>query len=662
MDSRALEQLVVRHYGAGNLDAAESGCRQLLQHAPHHAGACHLLGLIESRRGHLKAAEAWLARAVEISPHTSSYQSSLGRLQQDLGHSDQAEDCFRKAVSLAPNAPEPRYNLGVFLQDHGRLDEAEDCYRRVIALRPDLAAAHYNLGCLYRDSNRLDEAARSYRRALEIRPAYPDALFNLALICEEQGLAEEAARLLDKIVALEPTDGLRIKRASLFPAITESVEHIEKLRSDFAAELDRLIAADLHIADPLHEVASTNFYLAYHGLNDRELQVKVARLYAHSVPDLVHVAPHCRRWAVPLPPRKLSVGFISAYFRNHTIGHVFRGFIANLDRDQFDVTVMTFSEPEDDIARTIRQQADHWVRLPKHLKKAQQAVGDLGLDVLVYTDIGMEPVTYFLAFSRLAPVQCATWGHPVTTGIDNMDYYISCRGFEAPGSEAHYSETLVRLDHPPTYYYRPALPKTQRDRAYFGLPVDKTLYLCPQNLFKFHPDFDAALAGILTQDPSGLVVLVESRYPALTERLLARFDKTLPELNERIRFLPRQPFDDYMSLLRQSDVVLDTFHFGAGNTAYQALSLGVPIVTWPGRLLAGRMVYACYELMGVTDCVAKDKDDYVRLAVRLGTDREFAAAVRARIASAADVLFEDESVVRELERFFRDAVGNANLL
>jgi protein O-GlcNAc transferase len=92
-------------------------------------------------------------------------------------------------------------------------------------------------------------------------------------------------------------------------------------------------------------------------------------------------------------------------------------------------------------------------------------------------------------------------GHPVTTGIPAIDFFISVHDLEPDDADSHYSERLVRLASPPTCYSRPSRPDAPLDRKSLGVPSDATLYLCPQSLFKFHPDFDAALAAILREDP-----------------------------------------------------------------------------------------------------------------------------------------------------------------
>jgi predicted O-linked N-acetylglucosamine transferase (SPINDLY family) len=280
-------------------------------------------------------------------------------------------------------------------------------------------------------------------------------------------------------------------------------------------------------------------------------------------------------------------------------------------------------------------------------------VADQGLDILFYPDLGMDPFTYTLAFTRLAPVQCVTWGHPVTTGIPGMDFYLSSQDLETEDGDKHYTEKLIRLATPAVYYSRPARPSSPKGRGSFGLPEKGHVYACPQTPFKFHPDFDGVLGGILRRDPEGILVLVESRYPTWRDLLWQRFERTLPDVRQRIHFVPRLGRPDFLSLLAIADVLLDPIHFGGGNTSFEGLGLGIPIVTLPSNFLRGRITYALYRKMGLMDCVASSPEDYIERAVHLGTDPAWRTTVRKQIQEKCGVLFEDAAAVHALEDFFQ---------
>jgi protein O-GlcNAc transferase len=271
----------------------------------------------------------------------------------------------------------------------------------------------------------------------------------------------------------------------------------------------------------------------------------------------------------------------------------------------------------------------------------------------------MEPITYFLAFSRLAPAQCVTWGHPVTTALPHMDYFVSSALIEAEGATRDYSEELVLLPERCGYvcYSRP--PQPQRvDRSRYGVAADQRIYACPQSLFKLHPDFDRLLGSILRGDPRGVALFIES--PAeLRPALIGRWRESLGDVLDRIRFVPRCSYEGYLELLAAADVLLDPPHFSGGNSSLEALGVGTPIVTLPGPYAKSRLTLASYKRMGVMECVAPDERTYVDIAVRLGTNAAYRAEVKQRIAEASPVLFDDTGMVRALEKFFSNAVARA---
>jgi predicted O-linked N-acetylglucosamine transferase (SPINDLY family) len=103
--------------------------------------------------------------------------------------------------------------------------------------------------------------------------------------------------------------------------------------------------------------------------------------------------------------------------------------------------------------------------------------------------------------------------------------------------------------------------------------------------------------------------------------------------------------------------MLDPLHFGGGNTTYEALSLGKPVVTWPSQFLRGRLSLAMYRQMGYLEMVTDGAESFGSLAVRLARDTEFRAHASNEIREKAAVLFRDDEAVRGMERFFREAAG-----
>jgi protein O-GlcNAc transferase len=277
--------------------------------------------------------------------------------------------------------------------------------------------------------------------------------------------------------------------------------------------------------------------------------------------------------------------------------------------------VISLRASDDPMAQAFQQAADRFVPAPREPAAARRAIAELGLDILVFADVGMDTLTQTLAYSRMAPVQCVTWGHPDTTGSPAIDYFVSSRLLEPDEADDHYSERLVRLPNLGVYYARPRLSGHPRNREFFGLDPNRHVYLCPQTLFKFHPEYDGVLRGILEADPRGDLVVPEGRVPAWTRRLRQRWARTLPDADRRVRFVPAQPNADFLHLLAQADVMLDPFPFGGGNTSYEAFAVGTPVVTKPGQFLRGG---CCPRWRRPATSTSRWPSDWPRKEIRVG--------------------------------------------
>jgi predicted O-linked N-acetylglucosamine transferase (SPINDLY family) len=620
---------VQAHFNLANLLAARSATAAALQEYaavlaldPGNAGALNNMAALFDRMGRFAEAEQAYRALIAAHPRDAAARSNLGAFYMTLGRVDEAIALHREATEIDPDAPEPRNNLGVALIEAGSYAEAAACLRAARVRGGQFAEIHENLGNALRKLGDTEAAARSYERAL----------------------------------SLGGKGGVSFKLATLLPVVAGSAADIVHWRQRMEGAVTALAATPPRLADPYAEAGVTAFNLSYHDTNNRGLQVALAQTYLKACPSLAYVAPHCavlRR----LPAGRLKVGFISRQFGTNAVGWCFHGVLRHMPRDDMTVTALRFGDSDDPLWRSIAADVDATVILPASLETARQRIAALALDALVYTDIGMEPLTYFLAFARLAPLQCVLGGHPDTVGIPAIDFFLSSDLQEPPDADGHYSEWLVRLPGAPTYYERPSLPSPLKPRSAFGLPNGQPLYFCAQTLIKIHPEMDALFAAILDRDPDGVVVLPGGYNPRLADHLRARFAESLGPRASRVTVLPALSHFDFMNVMALADVSLDTRPFGGGNTSWQAIAAGTPIVTWPGRFLRGRYTQALYRQAGATDTVVDSAQAYVEMAVRLARDRAFRAAVQARVEAGAGRIFADRTHVEGLADALRHFAG-----
>jgi len=262
-------------------------------------------------------------------------------------------------------------------------------------------------------------------------------------------------------------------------------------------------------------------------------------------------------------------------------------------------------------------------------------------------------------------VQAAWWGHPDTTGVPTIDFFVSSR-WEVADADRHYSERLYRMNGLGTFFLQPGLDQDTQAlaikdsmREQLGLPRHFHLYLIPQALFKLHDDFDDVLVQILSKDRLAYIMLLNGRdRPVWAEELLARLrPKTKGESVERVLFYSVRGHDEMLAMYRASDVVLDPFPSGGFITSFEAFAMGTPVVTMPTQFIGGRLTYAMYDKMGISECVAASASEFTEIALRLAHNPAARATVVSRILSRNHRLFEDASAIEEWAMFLRHAVG-----
>ena len=657
--------------------------RRAIQANPTFAAAHDNLAQVLRRQGALEESLACCRRALQLDPGLAVAHNNLGAILTDLGDASGAVAAFTEATRLEPTFAEAHANLAACLLDLGELDEAESRCRGALAAKPDAAKALTLMGRVLHRQGRDAEAVETYLTALEAKPDDTGAMKGLALslyfcrdqegaihwnrkalerdpddaatqrrlgflLCE-QGDEREGAKLLDSIAHRDsetPLWNLRVR--AVCPTVMDDRGQIEQYRAELLETLDSTppcADADLLLAvDP-----RPSFNLPFHGCDDRPIREAFARVCA---PAFDGPGGSVDTHAVRAGP--IKVGFVMTRGHEKAFVKSIAGFFDHF-RDQALVpTIVCDRTSLPSLRAHSANTRVEYLATTQDLRHDAVRIGKHGFDILYYWENNTDALNYFLPFHRLAPTQCTSWGIQVTTGIGSVDHYLSSEWIETPDADAHYTENLVRLKTMLAYRTRERRPDRLRDREHFDLRQDDRVYLCPQHLGKFHPDFDEILEGILQRDPRGIVLVTEGRFPKIAAALRRRFERVMPGVADRIRFLPPQAGDDYASLLLHSDVLLDPLHFGGVNTTYDAFSLGKAIVTLPSRYHRGRYTRGCYRKMGIEDCIVASPAEYIELAVRIATEPDYRHQLESEILERSDVLFEDATAARELEAWFID--------
>ena len=671
-NAQAYSNLGVTLGELGRLAEAAKAFQRAVELEPEFAQAYFNLGLARHRLGLTAKALASLQQAAALQPDNPVYRYNLGAIYIAMGQEEalteealhEAAEHFRATLRLEPAHAEAHYGLGVVLQQLEAFAEATAAYEQAIKLNPDYAEAYYGLGCLTANLNqrdggdgRLDRSIFYLRRATEIAPDYAEAHYNLGLALRQSQNLAEASRSYETAIRLAPDRKVwQLEKETMLPTLYQSEAELGRWRQQIETALANYASHSFSLSAMLRntQVAGNSFsppfQLVYQGYNDRAFKQRYAQLFAVDEPDRGLPASSSR----PLENR-YHLGFLVTRHHESGLNRFMTGILSHLDKSEFKVSVVCHPKSEASIRPFLGPAKVDFIHFASTMADTISKIKQANLDLLYYWEAGTDQTNYFLPFFRPAPIQCTSWGTPATTGLPDMDYFLSSTLFEPDHAAEHYTEQVVRLQTLGMYYLRPDVARLTKTRAELGLSETDHLYLCTQNLPKFHPEFDWLLAEILRHDGRGRILL-KAKQPHLNEWLQARWQTRLPDVVDRIEFVPHQSYEDYLNLMKVVDVLLDTVHYSGGTTSYEGIAMGTPIVTLPGEFMRGRMTYGCYQRIEVMDTVATSPEEYVAKAVQLATDRAYQSHVRAKILKANAGLYEDLTAVRELERFFKEAI------
>ncbi len=697
-NARAFHLLGVVAHQLNRSDAASLVGRAVMLD-PGFAEAHNDRGVILAASGLFADALSCFERAVALDPGYDEARNNLGRGLRSLGRLDEAVAQFELVLKRATDSPVAHFNLASVLELAGQKPRSETHYRRAISLRPDFVDAYIHLASLLQDMDRLPEALAHAERAVTLRPDSAGARNNLGNILSNLGRRNDAIAQYETALRIDPNSFMahyncgvalrgetriaeaRVHFARAFalkpdfleadlalcmaelPALYEVASEIAERRGAYASRLARLCAevegaqAPAAIADAIG--SHQPFYLPYQGRNDRELQSSygslVCKIMAARYPT--PVLPKS-----PGPHERIRLGIVSGFFRQHSNWKIpVKGWLQNLDRDRFHVSGYYTAGERDGETGAAAASCDHFVQGPRSLDGWRRTILDDAPHVLIFPEIGMDKVSAQLAAQRLAAVQCCSWGHPLTSGLPTIDYFISSDLMEPANAADHYSEQLIRLPNLSIYYEPAEVPRTGIDRAQLGLRASAVVYWCCQSLPKYLPQFDAVFARIAAEVPDCQFTFIEfGGGTGVTQMFRARLQRAFKAVGlnagDHCVFLPRLAPDRFVAAIGQCDVVLDSIGWSGCNSILESLVHNLPIVTYAGEMMRGRHTAAILDMMGISQTTARTIDEYISIAGVLGRTNAKRTELSAEIANKKHRVYRDRTCIAALEAFLDRAV------
>jgi len=629
-------------------------CNRVLAVDPENAEACNILGGIALQQGRADLAARYFSQAVAIDPGHPGYLQGLGIAHCNLKQLPEAVRSFQQALTLDPKNPAAHSNLGNCYKQDGNLADATRCHRKAIAADSAYLPAYINLADILEQQLEHKAAVKTYRKALRIAADTPDNRTNRVLLHHRLGLAlrqldktDEAIAHYREAITLQPE--FAMAHNSLGGALLARNEP-EAALACFKKALE---------LEPGYARVHSNVLMTMNYLSG----VSQEQIYRASLEFAAQHAARLMRGRAPLrnirnKQRVLKIGYLSPDFREHSVAHFTRKLIGAHDRNAVEVTCYADVAAPDDWTGQFQTQADHWVPVTDMQdEEVVTRIRDDGIDILV--DLaGHTSKNRMLVFARKpAPVQVSWLGYPNTTGMKAMDYRLTDAVADPPGeADRLHSEKLIRLEHGflcfQTEESVPGVsppPCLRQEHVTFG---------SFNTIKKVTPEVIDAWSRILLSVPNARLVLKSSALEdATTKKNLLQAFADCGIDRDRLDLINAVPHrKKHLALYAKIDIALDPFPYNGTTTTFEALWMGVPVVTLCGDRHAGRVGASILQHLELPALIADNENDYIGLAKELAGDRQRLVTLRNTLRSrmCESVLMDVSLFASTLENAYRN--------
>ena len=534
---------------------------------------------------------------------------------------------------------------------------AKQSFKDALEFAPERISILENLALVYFIINEFEDSEKILKK-IKTLGGYTKKSFEMMInTLRKQGKISELKNFIEEESKKNKLDQkYQVLKEFLYPDFFNNNQEITSSRKDLINSIEKLeknenikLDLDTQIIDP------PIFNLSYDQYENLEVNKRIVNIYRKFYPELNNSN------IVKKSNNKIRIGFASEYFTTHTIGKLYIGLILKLSKEKFDIHIFHSNKTKPSFlhSKFLNAEFSHNITnhtLPESFKEKVHLIKNQNLDILFFPEIGMSNEFYFLSYVRFCKNQITSWGHPMTTGNDTIDFFLSSKLLEKENSQKKYSEKLILSDFLPMYFYKPVLKNKLEDQEL----SKQNIYFCAQTLIKIHPDFDEILKKILQNDKKAKIIFIKDDNEVIAKKLILRFKKTITSNLERINFVDKMNINDYINYCGKASVLLDPLYFGAGNSFHESMYYGTPTVTMPTDNMKSRIVLGAYSQMKIQDPpIVNSIDDYVSSAIKIANleSNTLVETKKYYRKCAEKNLFENEGFIIDLENIFLKLVN-----
>ena len=583
---------------------------------------------------------------------------------------------WEKAVKINPKFVDGLNNLGNALSRIGKFDEAINYLNKALNLRPDFFETYYTLSEIFYQKGIYDKSLKNINEALNLKPEDLLTIKSKLSILSKMKMKKEYLKFLEKVIPYHPKETeLYYKKAQIFSELGMNTSSIntyktilmidpeypyvlgnvvqEKLLNCDWNNLDRdlndlknKILEDKKIASPM--LLSTVF-------DSSELLFKASKIWIQQFDE-----GNSRFQAQILEKNtKIKIGYFSADFRDHPIGHLIVKMLETHDKSKYEIFGFYLGKrhEENDIFHSRIKKAftkfydvsnmsnEEIISLSKNLKI------HIAIDLMAHT--GGHEGKFGIFQKKLAPIQINFLGYPGTSGSDKIDYIIADKTVIPEKNKKFFSEKVIYLPHS----YQPsekdrAISEKKFTKQILNLPKDDFIFCCFNTIKKILPNTVNLWAEILNQVPKSVLWLLSDNNDAI-QNLKIEFEKKKID-PKRIIFGTKVPIMEHLVRIKFADLFLDTFPYNAHTSCSDSIWAGLPILTLEGDSFQSRVASSLLKTTGLNELISKNEKEYVDKAVHIAKNQEYLNQLKNKLLASKDSnpLFDNKSFTYNIENAY----------
>lgn len=666
---------------SGDSDGARQAFEKTLELGPDFFPAALNLANVVRDQGDLDRACELYQNSIRLNPQHPKPRVNLARLLRGRRMFDEARTVLTEGLQVQPDSDELLYDLALVEHVSGNLDQAYSTAYRILKTQPESGNAFNLLGLIEYERGDTDAAVEWWDRLSRLQPENPEGPINLGTLRQKQGLNDEAVAFFREAVRRAPDDlGANLKLGLFLSTtghVTEAMTIGQRLMERFPKRSEgfALIANGLH-EQGLCTEASEAYAKALESNPDETTLICNAlfsSLYSDRMSDEEIVTLHrqlsCRlaeigggeRISSGVEPgntqrERLRIGYLSPDLLQHPVGYFIEPVLENHDRSAFEMICYSDRGSADELTARLQQLDLTWHDCSAwNDERLESQIRSDKLDLLV--DLaGHTAKNRALVLARKpAPVVATYLGYPGKTERPANDWLIADAKVSPPELQIDSNEKVALLpDCFLCYQPQPEIPEV----ALAPFEQNNVITFGSFNHLAKMSDSSVRLwSDVLKAVPESRLLLkalplADAETRRLTQERFAQFGID-PARVEPLP--PTVPLSAFLAEYARIDIALDTVPFNGGTTTCDALWMGVPVVTLPGTRFCSRMGLSVLSTVGLTDLIARDEADFVRIAAELAADSERRSQLRGSLRSmvSQSPLCDVQKFTRSLESLYR---------